>query len=66
MTIDEQTALLGYLEFQLVAFVENIATMTEDEELVGAIYVELYSILNDMDDMTTSHMQMMSRAEQKS
>lgn len=58
MTKDEQEALLGYLEFCLIAMVEknestlrNTLFFKEDEQskIIGMMYDEAYEVLNEIE-----------------
>jgi hypothetical protein len=48
MTPDTKKAVLVYLEFNLIKFVEKIEQHI-DNDAVGALYAEAYLMLNDMD-----------------
>lgn len=52
MTKDEINALLGYLEFNLVAMVESVETKLDgqaDPTCISVLYDEAYEVLNEME-----------------
>lgn len=49
MTSNFKEAISGYLEFNLVKFIEQFEGQL-DPDAVGAFYEEAYRILNDMED----------------
>ena len=56
MTNDEKSALLGYLEFNLVSMVEQLEKklcMHLDTTAVGFLYDGAYEVLNEMERTLT-------------
>ena len=54
MTKNEKEALLGYLEFQLLALCDNIEKHVETDAL-GSLYNGAYDLLSDMEYTLQSH-----------
>lgn len=49
MTNDQIDALLGYLEFSLLSFVEEHERHITDVDVVGSMYDKAYAMLNDFE-----------------
>lgn len=49
MNINEIEATLGYLEFHLIKFVESVEPHIIDPDVIGQMYEQAYSMLNDFE-----------------
>lgn len=49
MKINEAEAVLGYLEFHLLKFVEETERHISDPDVVGDLYQRAYNILSDFE-----------------
>jgi hypothetical protein len=50
MKINQAEAILGYLEFQLLNFVEETEKQVADPDIIGDMYDRAYGILADMEN----------------
>ena len=50
MKADEIEAVLGYLEFHLIKFVEEMERHITDPDIIGGMYDRAYSILKDFEE----------------
>lgn len=64
MTKNEKEALLTYLEYHLLTFVENVDEHLSDDETIIGLYEQIYDILEDVDDTVETSRIMNALAEQ--
>lgn len=63
MNKNEKEALLNYLEYHLMVFLENVDEQVEDDEAMIGLYEEAYGILEDVDDTVETSRIMNALAE---
>ena len=49
MNANEADAVLGYLEFHLIKFVEDMEKHISDPDVIGGMYDRAYAVLNDFE-----------------
>lgn len=57
MNKNETEAILGYLEFHLVRFVEDIEKHVSDPDVVAGMYDRAYSVLNDFEQTLAAQLE---------
>lgn len=64
MTKNEKEALLTYLEYHLLTFIESVDEHFSDDETMFGFYEQIYDILEDVDDTVETSRIMNALAEQ--